>query len=64
MFSKIKSAMQSWLEHSKIAKSYQSRKSMLKLYDKLFDGYKITRYWEHKQTRINAQAQVVSMEVS
>jgi hypothetical protein len=51
----VYASMQSWLEHSKIAKSYKTRKSMLKLYDKLFDGYKITRYWEHKQTRLNKQ---------
>ena len=40
------SSMQSWLEHSKIAMSYNTRKSMLKLYDDLFDGYKITNKWK------------------
>lgn len=51
----VYASMQSWLEHAKIAQSYNSVKSMLKLYDKLFDGYKITRYWKHKQTRINKE---------
>ncbi len=45
----VYASMQSWLEHSKIAKSYHSRKSMLKLYDELFDGYKITKHWMHRQ---------------
>lgn len=57
-------SMQSWLEHAKIASSYKTVKSMLKLYDKLFDGYKITRYWKHKQTRLSKQMQSVSVEVS
>lgn len=39
----VYSSMQSWLNHAMIAKSYHTRKSMLKLYDDLFDGYKITR---------------------
>lgn len=52
----VYASMQSWLEHSKIAKSYHTRKNMLRLYDKLFDGYKITRYWKHKQTRLSVQS--------
>lgn len=39
----VYSSMQSWLDHAMIAKSYHTRKSMLKLYDDLFGGYKITR---------------------
>lgn len=50
--------------HRKIAQSYKTIKNMLKLYDKLFDGYKITRYWKHKQTRLAKQAQAASAEVS
>lgn len=48
-------SMQSWLEHSKIAKSYYARKNMLRLYDKLFDGYKITRFWKHKQSKLQKE---------
>lgn len=57
-------SMQSWLEHAKIARSYHSTKNMLKLYDQLFDGYKITRYWKHKQTQLAKQTQKLPMEVS
>ena len=60
----VYASMQSWLEHAKIAKSYNTRKSMLKLYDKLFGGYKITRYWKHCQTRNAKQLQEKSLEVS
>lgn len=60
----VYASMQSWLEHAKIAQSYKTTKSMLKLYDKLFDGYKITRYWKHKQTQLAKQAQAASAEVS
>lgn len=42
-------SMQSWLAHSKIAKSYHSVKSMLKLYDKLFGGYKLTKKYFKKE---------------
>lgn len=45
----VYTAMQSWLDHAKLAYSYKTVKNMLKLYDKLFDGYKITRHWKHKQ---------------
>lgn len=41
-------SIQSWLEHSRIAKSYKTKRKMLKLYDKLYDGYKITRKWKRK----------------
>ena len=60
----VYASMQSWLEHAKVAQSYNTTKSMLKLYDKLFDGYKITRYWKHKQTRLLKQAQIAPMEVA
>ena len=44
--------MQSWLAHSKVAKNnYHSVKSMMKLYDELFGGYKITKKYfkEHPE---------------
>lgn len=40
-------SIQSWLAHSKVASSYKTVKSMLKLYNELFDGYKITKKYEH-----------------
>lgn len=44
-------SFQSWLEHSKIANSYNTVKSMLRLYIELFDGYRITKAWKNKQRR-------------
>lgn len=41
-------SMQAWLTHSEIANSYRTVKRMLKLYNELFDGYKLTRKWEYK----------------
>lgn len=40
-------SMQSWLAHAKVAHSYKTVKSMLALYNELFDGYKITKKWKH-----------------
>lgn len=40
-------SIQSWLAHSKVASSYKTVKSMLKLYNELFDGYKVTKKYEH-----------------
>lgn len=48
-------SIQSWLAHSKAASSYQSRKRMLKLYDQLFGGYRLTRKYRHKQQLLAAQ---------
>lgn len=39
---------QSWIGHSKVAKSYKTVKTMLRLYDDKFDGYKITRKYFRK----------------
>lgn len=43
----VYNSMQSWLAHSKVALSYHTKRSMLKLYNQLFDGYRITKKWEH-----------------
>lgn len=48
-------SVQSWLSHSKAAQSYQSRKRMLKLYDMLFGGYRLTRRYRHKQQTLVTQ---------
>lgn len=39
-------SIQSWVGHSKYARSHHIRKRMLHLYDKLFGGYRITKYWK------------------
>lgn len=43
----VYNSMQSWLAHTKVALSYHTRRSMLKLYNQLFNGYRITKKWEH-----------------
>lgn len=52
----VYTSMQSWLVHAKIANSYQTRKRMLKLYDQLFDGYRITRKYKHRQNQLYSAA--------
>lgn len=42
-------SVQSWLAHSKVAKSYRTRRNMLKLYNDLFDGYRITKKYHHTE---------------
>jgi len=39
----VYNSIQSWLAHSRVAKSYHTVKGMLKLYNSLFVGYKINR---------------------
>ena len=46
-------SMQSWLAHAKIARSYHSVKSMMKLYDDLFGGYKLTKKYFKKEGQSN-----------
>lgn len=41
-------SIQSWVGHSKYASSHHIRKRMLHLYDKLFGGYRMTKYWRNK----------------
>lgn len=43
----VYNSMQSWLAHSKVAMSYHTKRNMLKLYNDLFDGYKLTKKYEH-----------------
>lgn len=43
----VYNSIQSWLAHAEIAMSYQTQKTMLKLYNELYDGYKITKKFEH-----------------
>lgn len=44
----VYNSIQSWLAHAKLAQSYHTVKSMLKLYDELFGGYKITKKYFRK----------------
>lgn len=43
----VYNSIQSWLAHSKVAMGYHARRNMLKLYNELFDGYKVTKKYEH-----------------
>lgn len=43
----VYNSIQSWVAHSKIAKSYKTRRSMLRLYNQLFGGYRMTKKYEH-----------------
>lgn len=51
----VYNSMQSWLAHAKIALSYHTKKSMLKLYNQLFNGYRITKKWEHMKGGKNGE---------
>lgn len=39
----VYASFQSWVSHARIAKSYNTRQSMFRLYDELFGGYRITK---------------------
>lgn len=43
----VYNSMQSWVAHSEVAMSYHAKRNMLKLYNDLFDGYRITKKYEH-----------------
>ncbi len=43
----VYNSIQSWVAHSKRAMSYKTRNEMLELYDKLFDGYKMTKRYNY-----------------
>ncbi|MBR1530593.1 MAG: hypothetical protein IJ643_00890, partial [Eubacterium sp.] len=52
----VYNSVQAWLSHSKIAKSYKTVKSMMKLYNELFSGYKITKmYKKHYENEWRSQ---------
>lgn len=51
----VYNSMQSWLAHSKVALAYHTRRNMLKLYNQLFDGYRITKKWEHMKGGKNGE---------
>lgn len=40
-------SVQSWFAHSYVANAHHARKNMTKLYNELFDGYKITKKYNH-----------------
>ncbi len=43
----VYNSFQSWVSHSYLANSYRTRKNMIKLYNDLFDGYRVTKKYEH-----------------
>ena len=49
----VYASVQSWAAHARIARSYHAVRNMMKLYDELFGGYRITyRYWRiHKDIK-------------
>ena len=49
----VYASVQSWADHAKAARSYHAIRNMMKLYDELFGGYRITyRYWKiHKDMK-------------
>lgn len=51
----VYNSMQSWLAHASVALSYHTKQSMLKLYNQLFNGYKITKKWEHMKGGRNGE---------
>lgn len=51
----VYNSMQSWLAHADVALSYHTKRSMLKLYNKLFHGYRITKKWEHMKGGRNSE---------
>lgn len=51
----VYNSMQSWLAHADVALSYRTKRSMLKLYNQLFNGYRITKKWEHMKGGKNGE---------
>ena len=51
----VYNSMQSWLAHADVASSYRTKRSMLKLYNKLFNGYRITKKWEYMKGGRNGE---------
>lgn len=47
----VYNSMQSWLAHSYLALSYKTRRGMLRLYNSLFDGYRITKKFWHLEKK-------------
>jgi hypothetical protein len=59
----VYNSMQSWLAHAKLAKSYHTVKSMLKLYDDLFGGYKITKkYFKNLKRKVGKSDEVLQSD--
>ena len=43
----VYNSVQSWVAHSYVANSYHSRCNMMRLYNRLYDGYRITKKYNH-----------------
>ena len=57
----IYSNIQSWNVHSKIAKSYTTSKTMFKMYDNYFGGYRLTQKYYKKHPDINRERKVTRL---
>lgn len=52
----VYNSMQSWLAHANLVNAYKTKKSMLKLYNELFDGYRITkRFWHLVRNKVKGR---------
>lgn len=47
MMDDVFASMQSWLSHTRYARSYRTKKNMINLYNNLFDGYRLTKKFSH-----------------
>lgn len=45
----VYNSMQSWHEHTRVAMAYHARINMIKLYNKLYDGYKLTKKYQYTE---------------
>lgn len=57
----VYSNIQSWNAHSKIAKSYTTSKTIFKMYDDYFDGYRLTQKYYKKHPDINRERKVTRL---
>lgn len=57
----IYASVQSWTAHAKVAKSYHVVKSMMRLYDELFGGHRMTRLYWRKHKGIKRKRKVLRL---
>lgn len=51
----VYNSMQSWYEHTRVAMAYHARKNMVKLYNELYDGYRLTKKYQHTKGGKNGE---------
>ena len=57
----VYNSMQSWNEHSKIANSFKTSKSMFKIYDDLYEGHRMTRKYYNNHPEIKRKRKVTRL---